>query len=102
MFQGRKEAKLNIKRKNVGKRKVKKIKAFHFQGRWKNGDPLVIRSEGFNKRHAFANMLRLVKLKRYPMNKGDGFKMSYKTNEETGKIHGHCTYIVYGNKVEIN
>ena len=102
MFQGRKVAKPNIKRKNVDKRKFKKIKRFHFQGHWKNGDPLVICSEGFNKRHAFGNMLRLVKLKRYPMNKGDGFKMSYKTNEETGKIHGHCTYIVSGNKVEIN
>lgn len=79
-----------------------KLKRFHFQGRWKNGDRMVISSEGFNKKHAFANMLRLLGLKRYSMKKGDSFRMSYKTNEETHKIHGHTTYIVHGNTVEVN
>ena len=87
-------------KKSSGKKP--KLKKFHFQGRWKNGDPMVISSEGFNKRHAFANMLRLKKKKKYPMNKGDSFRMSYKTNEETKRSHGHTAYIVHGNTVEVN
>ena len=81
---------------------------FHFIGNWKNGDPLVICSYGSSKKQAWFNLLRARKNKKYTYRKGDGFSMKYITEEELAKQnkrfrkYGHTTYIVDGDKVEIN
>ncbi len=74
-----------------------KSKTYHFMGKWKNGDPLVICSYGKNKKDAFINMLTARKNGKFKFKKGDNFSMEYKCEEEHPfKLfkHGHTQWIV--------
>lgn len=97
---------------------MNKLKRFHFRCTWKNGDPLVICSYGFDKRDAYIKILQAVKNKLFEHRKGDYFRVSYYTNEEHYNelikagcsstesawlsVYGHTGYILCNGKVTIN
>jgi len=94
------------------------MKSFHFRGRWKNGDRIVICSYGKNKKDAFIKMLQAKKQNKYEYRKDDNFHMTYDTNEDDEarlkaqgcsksqaacmSVYGHTFYIVKDGKVTIN
>ena len=100
------------------KKMRKNLKRYHFRGKWKNGDNRVIWSDGNNKKDAFFSMLKAIKEKKFKHRAGDGFYMSYMTNEEAQRnyqksgfnrnsanmlsVYGHTTYILKDGEVIIN
>ncbi len=111
-----------LKKKNnepkVKEEKVNDDNCYHFRGRWKNLDRLVICSYGKNKKDAFIKMLQAKKQNKFKYRKGDNFYMTYDTNEEAEasllaqgcskseaacmSVYGHTSYIVKDGKVTIN
>ena len=96
----------------------KNEKSYHFRGKWKNGDNLVICSYGSNKKDAFNKLIKAKKENKFIHRKNDNFFMTSITNEETYtklrkkgyshnesnilSVYGHTGYIVKNGKVSIN
>lgn len=107
-----------IKRKNKPLIKNSNDKRFHFRGRWKNGDNMVVCSYGKNKKDAWCKLLTARKQNKFIYKKGDNFTLDYLTNSEVERflrkkgfskfeaavmsVHGHTCYIVKDGKVTIN
>lgn len=93
-------------------------KRYHFRGRWKNGDNMVVCSYGKSKKDAWCKLLIARKQKKFIYRKGDNFSLDYITNGEVEmslrkkgfskneasamSVIGHTCYVVKDGKVTIN